>query len=93
MPSTNWIDEASYKNTIVIIYQKNLQEKVYKVMDYIKLNDDFRKNRINRVNVSRKDIEVNLDEKDIKWISEHFKEDFILWDKVHNNPELFKAVF
>lgn len=92
MPSKNWIDEESYKRTIVIIYQKNLQEKVYKLMDYIQLNDDFRKNKINRVNVSRKDIEVNLDEKDIKWISERFKEDFDLWTKVHNNPELFKAV-
>jgi hypothetical protein len=93
MPASTWIDEASYKKTIVIIYEKNLQEKVYKVMDYIKLKADFRKNKINRVNVSRKDIEVNLDENDIKWISDHFKEDFSLWDKVHNKPHLFRAVF
>jgi hypothetical protein len=93
MSASAWIDEASYKKTIVIIYEKNLQEKVYKVMDYIQLKPDFRKTKINRTNVSRKDIEVNLDENDIKWISEYFKEDFNLWDKVHNSPKLFKAVF
>jgi hypothetical protein len=35
MPSCNWLDEASYKKTIVIIYEKSLQEKFYRVMDYM----------------------------------------------------------
>jgi hypothetical protein len=93
MPVKNWIDEPSYKKTIIVIYERNLQEKIYKLMDYIGLKADFRRKKISRVNVSRKDIEVEIDETDIKWITTYFKEDFELWDKVHNKPELFSAVF
>jgi hypothetical protein len=35
---------------------------------------------------------VILEEEDLVWIREHFKEDFDLWDKLHSQQECFLKV-
>ena len=77
---------------VVILYEDNLNDKIQSLLDY--LNIENKGIYLERSNVTRKKEgeEVTLDENDIAWLKEQFKEDYELWNKAHSNHELFKIV-
>ena len=88
----DWLNPAFYANSIVIIYEPNLQNKIYQLLDYI--NVENKMISLPRYNITRcKEGEnVILEKDDLLWIREHFKEDFDLWDKLHFQQECFLKV-
>ena len=92
MPYNEWLDEESYSRTIVILYESDLEKKIYKLLDYINPPVIKRNRRLEKLNVSYKEDPVKLDNQDIEWINTKYKQDFELWNKIHIQPELFRKV-
>ncbi len=92
-PQIFWINPEFYANSIVIIYENDLSYKMNKLLKYLNITD---KNiELVKSNITRKkegEEEIHLDEEDLLWIREHFKEDFDLWEKANNQPEIFRYV-
>lgn len=90
---TYWINPNFYENSIVIIYEDDLSNKINKLLDYLGIEN---KNiELVRSNITRKkegEEDVKLDEEDMEFLNEFFHEDFDLWNTAHNNPECFKHV-
>jgi hypothetical protein len=89
-PITNWINNTDYKNIIVILYEKNLNEKIYKLLEVLKIKPKLVELPI--INVSNNKENIQLDDDDIIFIQSYFVDDFKLYDNVNNHPELFKLV-
>jgi hypothetical protein len=89
-PQVNWINNTDYNNIIIIKYCKNLDEKINKLLELLDIpnkNIELKKSNITITNE-----EIVLDDEDIQFIQDYYKEDYILIDKINNNPELFKHV-
>lgn len=91
-PQVHWMAPEFFENSIIIIYTENLNEKIHKLLEYIGVED--KKIHLEHTNITRKkDGElVELDEEDMKWLKEVFKDDFEMWDAVHHEPSRFKHV-
>lgn len=91
-PQVYWIHRDCFENAIVIKYTENLDEKIHTLLDYLHIPDkhiELEKSNITR----KKDGEqAVLDEEDIVWLREHFREDFELWNAVDETPARFKYV-
>jgi hypothetical protein len=86
-----WINNTDYKNIIIIKYEKNLNEKINKLISF--LNIPNQNITLPIMNISNDYNEkIILDNSDMDFIKEYFKEDFELLDNINNNPELFKIV-
>jgi len=84
-----WISENDYNKTIVIKYHNDLNTKIPDLLQ--KLNIPDKKISLEKFNVSIKEI-IELDEEDKIFLKKRFAYDFKLWDTIHNNPNLFKAI-
>jgi len=89
-PVVKWINKTNYKNIIVIIYERDLNEKINKLFDVLKIKNNGTKLPI--VNISNNKENIQLDDNDILFIKSYFADDFNLYDDVNNRPELFKHV-
>lgn len=89
-PITNWINNTDYKNIIIILYEKNLNEKIYKLLEVLKIKPKLVELPI--INVSNNKENIQLDDDDIIFIQSYFVDDFKLYDNVNNRTELFKHV-
>jgi hypothetical protein len=91
-PQVYWIDPEFFENSIVILYEDDLHNKIEQLFDYLHIEN--KGIHLERSNVTRKKEgeEVILDEEDLKWLKEQFKEDYDLWNKANTQPELFKKV-
>jgi hypothetical protein len=91
-PQVYWIHPDFFENAIVIKYTENLDEKIHALLDYLHIPDkhiELERSNVTRTNEGDHAV---LDEEDIVWLREHFREDFELWNAVHENPERFKYV-
>lgn len=92
-PQTEWIKPDVYENSIVITYVPNLNEKIKQLLEYINVpNIGIELDRRNITRVKQGEEDVRMDEEDILWLREHFKEDFELWETAFKSPEKFKKV-
>ena len=89
-PITNWINNVDYANIIVILYTKNLNEKINKLLEVLKIKP--KPVELPIINVSNNKENIQLDDDDINFIKSYFADDFKLYDDVKNRPELFKHV-
>lgn len=89
-PITKWINNVNYKNIIVIIYERDLNEKINKLLDVLKIKPKPVKLPI--INVSNNKENIQLDDNDILFVKSYFADDFKLYDDANNRPELFKHV-
>lgn len=91
-PQVNWMKEDVYEHSIVITYESDLNPKIQALLEYLEIEN--KKIPLGKSNVTRKKEgeEVVLDEEDILFIKEKYAADFVLWEKIKNQPELFKKV-
>ena len=91
-PQSNWIKKDVYSNTIVIKYEEDLNNKIIDLLKY--LNIENKGIRLEKSNITRKleNEKVILDDEDIAFIKEKYKDDFELLDDLNNHPELFLHV-
>jgi len=89
-PITNWINNVDYANIIIILYTKNLNEKINKLLDTLKIKT--KPVELPIINISNNKENIQLDDNDILFIKSYFADDFKLYDNVKNRPELFKLV-
>jgi hypothetical protein len=91
-PYSEWIDEDSYSKTVVILYESDLSPKIQELLEYInppKIEKDL---VVKKINVSRKGGFCDLDSDDLEWLKKKYTGDFILWNKLHQQPELFRKI-
>jgi hypothetical protein len=89
-PITKWINNTNYANIIVILYEKNLNEKINTLFDVLKIKP--KPVELPIINVSNNKENIQLDNNDILFIKSYFVDDFKLYDDANNHPELFKHV-
>lgn len=86
-----WINNADYKNIIIIKYENDLNQKINKLISF--LNIPNKNITLPKMNISNNYNEnIILDNLDMTFIKEYFKEDYELLNKINNNPQLFKIV-
>jgi len=85
-----WINKDIYKYVIIIKYSNNLNDKIQTLIDRLSIPNKHK--FLPRVNVSKKSNDEELDEEDLAWIRSHYADDFELWNDIHMNKDLFKAV-
>ena len=89
-PQTYYMDESVYKNSIVVKYNKNkMNEKMNNLINYLNIPN---KNITLKPENTGQNYELNIDDRDMEWIRHIYKNDFDLWNKLNNQPELFKKV-
>jgi len=89
-PITNWINKTDYANIIVIVYEKNLNEKINKLLRVLNIK---KKNfELPICNVSNNKENIQLDDTCILFVKSYFAEDYKLYDDINNRPQLFKHV-
>jgi len=89
-PIVEWINNTPYKNIIVIQYEKNLNEKINKLLKLLNIKN---KNiELPLINISNNKEDIQLDDNDILFIKTYFNVDFELYDDINNRPYLFKHV-
>ena len=87
-----WIPPECFANSIVVLYNNDLNDKIHQLLEYIVVVD---KNiPLEKSNATRKKDgeEVVISDEDMAWLKEWFKEDFILWEAAKHLPQLFKKV-
>jgi hypothetical protein len=91
-PQVYWIHPDFFENAIVIKYTENLDEKIHALLDYLHIPDKCIELERSNVTRTKEGEQAVLDEEDILWLREHFREDFELWDAANETPERFKYV-
>ncbi len=85
-----WINNTPYNKIIIIKYIKNLDLKMPYILKTLGIPD--KKIPLPIANVTHSKEDVILDEDDLNFIRQRFKDDFELYNKVNNKKELFKMV-
>ena len=86
-----WINNTEYNNIIIIKYDKNLNEKINKLITLIHIpNKNIPLPIINTT--KENDENIILTNENFTFIKNYFKDDYDFIEKINNNPELFKLV-
>jgi len=85
-----WIKPEDYSKTIVITYCEDLNNRLPEILKALEI-ESVGKN-LDKINVSKNQEAIKLDEEDLKYIKSVYKYDIELWDNIHNNPSIFKKV-
>jgi len=95
-PTTMWISpKMDYKKLIVIKYDRNLNDKAQKLIDFLGIPKPENWVPVPFQNVSKnEDCDYNpcMNEYVDSFINEYFKSDIEFMKKIDKHPELFKAV-
>ena len=93
LPSSHWIKEKDYSKTVVVRYQRDLNEQFQKL--FRRLGFDINAN-YPKINASRPDssekIWENNKAKINEFISKYFEDDIKLINSINSNPSLFRLV-
>jgi hypothetical protein len=90
-PINNWINKTNYKNIIVIKYEKNMNNKIQRLIKALHIPN--KGVALSNINVSTTCGEVVvLDEEDKEFIKAHLIEDYNLMETINKSPHLFKMV-
>jgi len=89
---THWINNTDYKNIIILTYKNDMNYTIQKMLRLFNIPNIVDK-KVEKCNISKGKEQVILDEEDIDFIKEYFKEDFDLIHLINTQPKLFRAVF
>ena len=88
-----WINNTNYKNIIIIKYSKNLNQKIQKLLNILKIPNKHKLLPIVNRSITVEDENIDLDDAYIaQFIKEYFKYDILLLNAIETKPELFKLV-
>ena len=93
-PTSNWIKDTDYSNIIIIKYEKNLNNKIQKLINSLKIpNKNINLPIINET-AAWHYIEEDIfkDEYINNFVHDYFKDDYKLIDIINSKPELFRSV-
>jgi Sulfotransferase family len=91
-PQSSYIDPSVYSHAIVITYDKNkLEDKVNSLLEYLGISNN-NNNSLTQETVSNH-TDVNPDSEDMNFIRERYNDDYLLWNKLNKQPDLFLKVF
>jgi hypothetical protein len=88
----HWINNTDYKNIIILTYKNDMNYTIQKMLRLFNIPNIVDK-KVEKCNISKGKEQVILDEEDIDFIKEYFKEDFDLIHLINTQPKLFRAVF
>ena len=89
-PITYWIKKTQLRNIIVLKYQKDINPSIQKLLHLLKIPTTSK--IVPHFNVTKNKEKIVLDDDDIAFIREYYKTDYALWDKINNEPTLFRCV-
>ena len=100
IPQSHWITPENYSKTIVVIYHKDqMDQRIKQLIDYLEIDISHTGPipTFPKVNVSKGDAEITkenmmLDGEDIEKIHQIYADDFRLFYRLKNQPELFAQV-
>ena len=88
-----WIGSTKYENIIIIIYEKDLNNKIQNLLNILDIpNKNIELQRGNQSPKISNEDNILDNEYVNNFINEYFKDDIKLINNVKNNPELFKLV-
>lgn len=91
-PTTKWIN-TNYEDIIVIKYEKNLNNKIQKLINALNIpNKNVELSIVNKSVGIQNEENILNDKYVIDFIQEYFKEDIKLINTIEKYPELFKLV-
>jgi hypothetical protein len=67
-----------------------LEDKIFNLLDYLGIENKYIP--LDKVNVSIKDVNEDLEMEDVQFIASQYKEDIELWNLIRNEPNQFKHV-
>ena len=88
---THWINNTDYKNIIIIKYKNDMNDTIQQMLRLFKIPNLVNK-KVEKCNITKNKENVILDEEDIHFIKEYFKEDFDLIHLINTQPKLFRSV-
>jgi hypothetical protein len=88
---THWINNTDYKNIIILKYKNDMNDTIQKMLHLFKIPTIVDK-KVEKCNISKNKEQIILDEEDIDFIKDFFKEDFELIHLINTQPKLFRAV-
>ena len=92
-PQYDWINNTDYKNIIIIKYDANLNNNVQKLIKFLNLESNTdAETELLFFNISKNIEQIILDDADIEFIKQRYKDDFIFIDTINNSLELFKFI-
>lgn len=89
LPQAHWLPAEAIPHAIVLPYVADLAPMVRGLFEYLRIDVAV---DLPKVNVTRRDTEVNLDGEDQRWIRQTFAADFDLWGRLRHRPQGFRRV-
>ena len=91
LPQSNYMATENYKKAIVIRYDKDkMESKLNSLLEY--LNIENKNIKLNHNNKSTT-YTINIQQDDLLWLMQYYKDDFDLWNKLNTSTDLFLKVF
>lgn len=87
---TFWINNVDYKNITVIKYNDNIINSFNKLLDNRFISGNMSRLYVNITNYG--DDDYNLSSDHLQFLKEYYHDDFVLYETVEKQPELFKKV-
>jgi len=87
----HWINNTNYKNIIILKYKNDMNDTIQKMLRLFKIPNIVNK-KVEKCNITKNKENVILDDEDISFIKEYFKEDYELIHLINTQPTLFRAV-
>ena len=87
----NYIDPSVYPYSIIIMYDKNQMEaKTNALLKYLEITEKDVPVPVKNVSLKT---DVQLDDEDLQYVQEKYKDDYQLWDELQQHPEKFLKIF
>ena len=91
LPQSNYMATENYKKAIVIRYDKDkMESKLNSLLEYLNIENKNIKLTHNNKSTT---YTINIQQDDLLWLMQYYKDDFDLWNKLNTSTDLFLKVF
>jgi hypothetical protein len=87
-----YMSEKDYKKTIVLVYNKDIGRLINKLLYELKIPANKTAEPVEKFNVTKKTKVGGFSNTQLRLVHEKYKEDFVLYEKLLNRPDMFKKV-
>lgn len=89
LPQAHWLPAEAMSHAIVLPYVPDLAPVVRGLFKYLRVDVPV---DLPKVNVTRRDAAMDLDDEDQRWVRKAFSADFDLWARLRHRPHSFRRV-